>query len=195
MIIIDNAFPKSVFARLQEASLGEFLPWQYNKTVYGDTNESDENFYVRGWTHLICHEGAPQSPLYALFEAGFLTALDNMGKELGQIERVRLNANTTADKNYTTDAHVDYSSEHMTALLYMNDCDGDTIIYNERFDPTADHSAFDYFQKLKDTFTVKERITPKANRLVIFDGLHYHCGSTPTNAGRRVVVNINFRYK
>ena len=38
---------------------------------------------------------------------------------------------------------------------------------------------------------IETRITPKANRAVIFDGLRYHTGSVPTK-NNRVLINMNF---
>ena len=56
------------------------------------------------------------------------------------------------------------------------DSDGDTIIYNER--------------KESESYTVKERVTPKQGRIVIFDGGLYHTAEQPLN-NTRCIVNYN----
>jgi hypothetical protein len=41
-------------------------------------------------------------------------------------------------------------------------------------------------------YTPEHRVAPVANRLVLFDGLQFHSGTTPVKTPRRVVVNINY---
>jgi len=73
--------------------------------------------------------------------------------------------------------HIDiFNRKHLVALYYVCDSDGDTIIYNERV-------------KSK-TYTVKQRVTPKEGRMVIFDGGLYHTAEQPIHSSR-CVVNYN----
>jgi hypothetical protein len=43
--------------------------------------------------------------------------------------------------------------------------------------------------------SVMEAVDPVANRMVLFNGLHYHSGTTPKDSARRVVMNINYKKK
>ena len=81
-------------------------------------------------------------------------------------------------KNRNVDTpHIDiYSRKHIVVLYYACDSDGDTIIYNER--------------KESETYTIKQRITPKQGRVVIFDGWLMHTAEQPIN-NIRCVVNYN----
>ena len=73
--------------------------------------------------------------------------------------------------------HIDiYNKEHLVALYYVCDSDGDTIIYNER-------------EEL-GTYTIKQKVTPKQGRMVLFDGSLYHTADQPLN-NVRCVVNYN----
>ena len=64
--------------------------------------------------------------------------------------------------------HIDINDKiHIVGLYYVIDSDGDTVIYNER--------------KESKTYTVKERVTPKQGRIVIFDGGLYHTAEQPLN--------------
>ncbi len=58
--------------------------------------------------------------------------------------------------------HIDLDEgfEHTVVLYYVVSSDGDTVIYNERTE--------------SDTYTVKQKVTPKQGRVVIFDGGQYH---------------------
>ena len=81
-------------------------------------------------------------------------------------------------KDRTVDTpHIDlHNRKHLVALYYVCDGDGDTIIYNER-------------EKL-GTYTIKQKVTPKQGRMVLFDGSLYHTAEQPLN-NVRCVVNYN----
>ena len=66
----------------------------------------------------------------------------------------------------------------MVALYYVCDSDGDTIIYNERHQPA------------NKVYTVKQKVTPKQGRMVLFDGSLYHTAEQPEH-NVRCVVNYN----
>ena len=80
------------------------------------------------------------------------------------------------DKNVDT-PHIDlHHREHLVVLYYVCDSDGDTIIYNER--------------EQSNTYTIKQKVTPKQGRMVLFDGGLYHTAEQPLN-NVRCVVNYN----
>ena len=79
--------------------------------------------------------------------------------------------------------HVDYYFPHTTIIYYLNDSDGDTRMFQEFYSDSGIE---------RSDFIVKELVKPKANRLLIFDGLQYHTASNPFDFSRRVVININF---
>jgi hypothetical protein len=86
--------------------------------------------------------------------------------------------------------HIDTWFPHWNAIYYVNDCDGDTFIFNE-VNETYDPGESD-INKIKDMqFTVKRRITPKKGKIVIFPGKYYHSSSYTRNSRYRCVVNIN----
>ena len=73
--------------------------------------------------------------------------------------------------------HIDIMDKnHIVGLYYVVDSDGDTIIYNER--------------KESKTYTIKQRVTPKQGRIVIFDGGLYHTAEQPLN-NTRCIINYN----
>ena len=47
----------------------------------------------------------------------------------------------------------------------------------------------------KPKLTIAERVAPKANRCVMFNGWRYHAGCNPTKYNRRIVLNCNFTIK
>ena len=116
----------------------------------------------------------------------FVPMLQKVGFKLG-LNRVKvlqgrsflqfpLNTDGTIDT-----AHIDIEEDinFMVALYYVCDSDGDTVIYNEREElPT-------------EKYTIKQSVTPKKGRMVIFDGGLYHAAKQPINSNTRCVVNYN----
>ena len=41
-------------------------------------------------------------------------------------------------------------------------------------------------------YTIKERLTPKANTWHQFDGAHYHSSSAPTQHEKRITLTFNY---
>ena len=81
-------------------------------------------------------------------------------------------------KDKTVDTpHTDLQQEHLVALYYVCDSDGDTIIYNEKLIS-------------EKGFTKKIKVTPKQGRVVIFDGLYWHTAEQPKK-DVRCILNFN----
>ena len=80
--------------------------------------------------------------------------------------------------------HIDIPQEHYACVYYMNDSDGDTIIYDQTMHNTVAGSKN---VKLKE----HKRVTPKKGRVVLFDGARYHCSSQPRN-NYRCIINFDF---
>jgi hypothetical protein len=101
--------------------------------------------------------------------------------ELHKIIRMRSNINTINKNNFGTPPHIDQTDPHFVFLYYINDSDGDTVIYKEK-----------YNGKEINSLEEKARITPKAGTAVVFDGLLYHSITPPKENLYRSVININF---
>ena len=78
---------------------------------------------------------------------------------------------------------VDADIDHMVILYYVNDSDGDTVIYENKF------KGYDKVPHISD-LKIKKRVTPKAGRVVMFDGKHWHSSYQPEH-NIRCVVNYN----
>jgi len=153
----------------------------------------DENTYDDG--QLVCQiyhlpNGEPQ-PLFNSYESFIrvltLTILDN-AKEFKAVGPVKIKFNmlrkTDFPENHYNIPHVDYDTlNKMSAIYYVNDSDGDTILFNERFDET----------KLPEKLTIMQRVAPKKNRLVLFDSDRFHASSNPRTNQERIVINFVFQ--
>ena len=87
-------------------------------------------------------------------------------------------------KDRSIDApHVDADVEHLVVLYYVNDSDGDTVIYENKF---QGYDKVPHFDDLVE----KKRVTPKAGRVVIFNGKHWHTSCQPEH-NVRCIINYN----
>ena len=75
---------------------------------------------------------------------------------------------------YRHEVHTDLPDhmKNITTIFYVNDSDGDTLIYN-------------------DTGHLLKAVEPRQNRLLVFDGSLPHTGHSPSNHKSRVLINTN----
>ena len=78
--------------------------------------------------------------------------------------------------------HVDLKMPHLVCIYYVNDADGDTIIFDRKYDGTEQTYDSDW-KELK-------RITPKKGRILLFNGLMYHSSSSPKD-NVRCIINFD----
>lgn len=102
-----------------------------------------------------------------------------------EFARLKLNLltnNSEFKKDNYNCPHVDSTNKDMwSMIIYMNDSDGDTIFFKERYDGTT-----------KEQATIDKRITPEKGKAVIFKGDIFHASSNPIVNKKRIVLNVNF---
>jgi hypothetical protein len=99
--------------------------------------------------------------------------------QLNNLELFRVKANlqmkcsnNTLDNHNTP--HIDNDvRKHYVAIYYVNESDGNTILFNE-------------------DYSIKVEVKPKKGRFLVFNGSILHTGSNPINTDKRIVVNYNF---
>ena len=74
----------------------------------------------------------------------------------------------------------DVNDNTYTLVYYVNDSDGDTFVFNEKYG--------DEFTDL----TIAHRQTPKEGCVLLFKSSNYHASSSPINTKSRVVITIVF---
>jgi hypothetical protein len=73
-------------------------------------------------------------------------------------------------------------------VYYVDDSDGDTIIFDKIFcqtDETYDPISAEPLPELL-------RYTPKKGSAIFFNGHRYHAGNYPNNYSSRIVINYDF---
>ena len=87
--------------------------------------------------------------------------------------RGRADMVTWSKDEYIHPPHADFPYPNTAAVFYVNESDGDTILYGDEV----------------------SRVSPKGNRLVLFDGSILHTGCSPTKHKNRILINSNYGKK
>ena len=190
--VIDNFLPKGYhnhLLSLMNTNDGIFT-WnaKQNISIQGMPGDSLHDF---GFNHVLDNN----SPFHMLFYPMLLSALDvakSMNEKITHIKRARADMTTyTGGKEHTHPPHVDFFDlEHISCVYYVNDSDGDTILYNELFDVTF--RGEDAYNKRVANLTELYRCSPKANRAFFFNGLNMHTGQSPSKNKTRTIINSNY---
>ena len=175
MNVVDNFLDKSEYDTLYNHIIGSTVtqqfPWYFNSKKIDDVN-IDYNFQ---FVHNVIQNGKIDSPV--TFEV--LKPLLNKLKPKGLI-RIKLNLTTKTSKIIKYPLHRDINvkdekdieqlkkDNYKVAIFYMNSNNGYT-----------------YFEDGKKVKSV-------ANRLLKFDNVMLHSGTTCTDENQRVVININY---
>ena len=139
--------------------------------------------------------GATPTEWYPFIKPIVYSIEEAMGYKMTQLLRIRvglLMQTHEQDYKYNT-PHVDFLFPHHTACYYVNDTDGDTVVFNETtsgINPITEDSIIDYVKNTN--FTIEKRSTPKKNRLCVFDGLQFHSSSKPQHHEKRIVITVNY---
>ena len=192
MKIYNNILSPQTFEKITDIILADNFPWYYGDTAYA--NSKDASLFGYSFFHML-YDGTFNSSQGHLLEMAFLNMLDVAGEKLDKLIRIRLGMITVTSKTILHPPHVDFDFPHRTGLFYLNSTDGDTVIYNEKYNPSSKYDGYDYYKLIQDKLTVKQIITPKENSFTSFDGFHYHQSSTPTLVPRRIVINFNYTIK
>jgi hypothetical protein len=96
--------------------------------------------------------------------------------------RARADMVTWSKEDFIHPAHTDFTFPNTASIFYVNESDGDTIFYNVKPTDVAN------YKDLKEY----DRVSPKANRLVLFDGDLLHTGCSPTKHKNRILINSNY---
>lgn len=188
LIIIDDFIPTWMQDRLEKLTQNHSIKYEFlSFTSHIDNNnlnsEGDQ------FSNLILKDG--QLKEYGadhFFLLPFLTACLKEGVifDYSQFLRAKVNIlfkQESKSNTYINTPHIDIDPKihpyNLIGLYYINDSDGDTIIYEGRD---------------KNNLKIANKISPKKGRIILFDGSQYHSSSYPLKTDKRMVINYNLRY-
>jgi len=185
MKVIDNFLSKSYFKEVSSFIESENFNWYYIKNIgvyYKDKENLDREF---GFSHAFINEnGEVTSQLANFLKPMFLNILDLTNKE--KILRARAVMTNNVGKSVLYEKHVDIYRPHTAAIFYINESDGDTILYNQKIFTKEE------FDNKKNDYPILKKISPKPNRLLVFNGTTLHSSVSPTKNNARIIINSNY---
>jgi hypothetical protein len=210
--VIDNFYEQEQFDKLQRMLLGPRMPWFYMPQISVPPwiTVNDPNAVETDGLHnvIVDRERNYISQEYRVLYPYLVKMMAILGYTEENLYRVRA-AMKWPKPGFGSDMynipHIDATWPNKTIVFYLNDSDGDTRLFHQRqqkMDVTMEQLPSDVSEEqlilygnqfIKEGFTVMETVTPKANRLLIFDGMMYHTAGIPVNTERRVILNINIR--
>ena len=173
----DSTYPDQVVAE-----------WKNGKIIHPDPQSYSCSFVHMAYVKKENYK----SQYYELFAPIMDNMMDLLQANL-DFSRVRLgfHLNRQVEKLHNK-PHIDDQEDHYAALYYVNDSDGDTFFFDQ-YDSPYSGSLKQRLEAIdNENLTIYKRVSPKRNRLVIFDGHQVHASSEPKIAQSRIVINFNF---
>jgi len=184
ILVIDDFIDKEYQQKIKENLMGDNdFPWYYIDDVTAAYEEGNQG--RPGLSHVyVEYNDDGTSEITSDFHELFLPLLNQaclvlqvptakiiQGRSFLQFP---LNLNSSEDD--TPHIDLEEGERHIVVLYYVVTSDGDTVIYNQRTE--------------SDVYTVKQKVTPKQGRVVIFDGGLYHTAQQALK-NIRCIVNYN----
>ena len=194
IIVIPKLLSNSFADEIKECLTGPQFPWHYSKRLTYDEVITQKFIAndpkikdVDGFVNPLFVNGNKNNNYVDLFRPMMYFLEDKTGIIANEIIRIRavwINKDATFGDYYNV-PHVDIvdnENPHKTLIYYVNNSDGDTILFKEFFTGELDSTKK----------TIEQTIQPCKNKCVVFDGLRYHTGCVPKH-NHRILININFR--
>ena len=183
IIVIDDVIDPDYQEQIRSILLGEVnygdyeFPWYYTKDI---TKSDLPNSQKRpAFSHLYVKSyGQVVSEFHDIFLDLITVCCHRL--EMTEVNVIQGNSflqlPLTTKRGKVDTPHIDTNEKNFVMLYYVCDSDGDTIIYNEKVE--------------SEKYTVKESVTPKQGRVVLFDGGLFHTAEQPIS-NTRCIVNYN----
>lgn len=185
-MLIDNLMGKNYLIQLNNLLEKE----KYSHCTNTSGEKSVENSdWINSFSSIIYGNGEYHGSSDFIFNI-LIRALDYQDQELDLLLRIRLGLILRTPSPINHGEHVDWYdpvNKLRTGLFYINDSDGDTFIYKEKYN-------VDLAERPK-VFNLKKQISPLENRWYDFDGKRYHNSTSPINHNYRLVLTFNYTIK
>jgi len=187
-----GVIPTELQNKLWDMMLGIEFDWHHlaDTTYVNPTTPGKE---TPGFAHLLFNrDTSHKSQYFEDFEPILLNTVKKLDVEMTQLIRMRLGflLNTKyawpSDPYLYNEPHVDFEEDHVTALYYFNENDGNTFIFDndEPLDPANNTARWKIH---------KECVPDVVGKTVAFDGRRYHASTCPKMKERRIVLTMNFK--
>ena len=195
-IVIDNVI-STTYQNEVELFLHEKQPWWFQSDItFSDSHLKDlERAGITvekrfGWGSMIYDPAKSYGSPNSLVTPILYNAIDIAKISFNEITLIRGFMSAPFYKEQQIDKpHVDRPGLHYVCLYYVNDSDGDTVIFKRMTDSRFENQLNPDLDP--NELEVLTTVSPKKGRCVLFDGRHYHASTRPTQ-DIRTVINFNF---
>ena len=189
-IIIDNLISNNHINTIENTLLNSYFPWYLSiekinnkfstcsKNLYlknKNKNTVEDLQFVHGFIEYENNQSKINSNYYNLIEEISKEIINYF--KLNQISLLRVKANLKTRSNIKNTKcgtpHIDLGDENITCIYYVNDSDGDTVLYKK--------------------YKIYKKITPKKGRFLFLKGSMLHSAGYPFKNQVRCVINFNFK--
>ena len=170
--IIDNIVSKKQQNIIKKYVFSNYFPWYYINDVSILDNPDERK---PGLSHYFVLNNKVSSDGFKTIECLISATLNKLKIKKTAVIQSRAFLQFPLSENiikgrYVDSPHIDLKEKHTAFLYYVNDSDGDTIIFED-------------VKKNK----IKKKIKPKQGRMVVFDGSYWHSGSQPRHNNRCII--------
>jgi len=183
ILVLDDVIPKAYSDAIEDLIFKLNFPWWY---------QSDSSFghdagklAFPSLNHVLVRHAEVINPSFEFF----LPLIYFIGAKINQNFTKILSAKSClqlplimSSDDRSNNPHVDVNIDHTVILYYVNDSDGDTIIYDKKVEKSENF--------IKEDLIIKQKISPKKGRFLIFNG-HYLQNSTTPLSGARCILNFD----
>ena len=174
MKIIENVFPLEQADYIEDLLTSPLCSWSYLPDSSGNIKDGRK---FPSFSKPIYNGagGATDHEFFLRFEPISMTIVSKAQVKFGDLDRIRFGMHLS-DPSWSGyhGVHVDQRSPHTVVLYYVNNSDGDTYFFEN------------------DQKTILDRVSPKKNSMIDFDGKIPHASSDPSK-GHRITINMNFK--
>lgn len=177
--VVDKQYQEEIYNLVTDIE----FPWHFMEDA---THEKANSFAdsTPAFANLIYHPNNQTNPYLDFFTPLVQATAEKSGLVVDQLLRIRLGflLNTKyglPNMPYKyNNPHRDFDQEHYVAVYYVNDADGETVVFHET-EPV-------------EKFHPLHKSMPAQGKVLIFNGWHYHASTCPKMCTKRIAVTMNF---
>jgi hypothetical protein len=191
VVEIDDVIPGLYQDQIEAETASDRMAWFFNRE---SARRVDVETSYGGFSYVpyrFNEQNLSPSPLTPLLLPLLFSFCDKAGVPYKSLLRIRIGLFTrNPGGGPHHNPHVDFYLPHYNALYFVNDCDGDTFIFNETYEDVSLERSIEYTRDRK--FTIAHRISPKKGRMIGFEGKQYHASMHPTQSSHRIAIAFSF---
>jgi hypothetical protein len=191
--ILENIIPQHDQDTIEAYVNTPSLKWQYTHNITGLFGNTID---TRVFPANVLTEERIDSNILKIINTIQHNVCDILDVSFLKTYRCKINHTQPLDFDYNPNdlIHIDMKINHLVAVYYINDSDGDTVILNNSNGDSMDEM-FKHINGVQNHFfTPMVSVKPKKGSVVIFNGNLYHYGDYP-KINSRYVINLDFAIK